>query len=294
MIPEFYTLVQLPGVVVDIHSSDGNDTYEESIKDMSGSNYVSSSLFQSVSERSDYTLDFQLNSISEVIDEDDDAVFIEPRNVHSDSDGVKSECEDDVLCAVEELKIEFVPSNTVGTNGSSKGTVYYDYESSSSDDNLVVSEDTNDCDINKDWSCRTDTQTTLQTETQASLHQAETQTTLQTETQTTQIHNLETQTIPQTETQTTAEPDSTGDTHMFPLISEQLFGRDHPSCISTPAQYLSRPSSRLSSTASSVAPGGFYTGFAQHKDGSLLSIVFQVSINYNSYIFYWKLHVFIC
>lgn len=58
-----------------------------------------------------------------------------------------------------------------------------------------------------------------------------------------------------------------------------LLGHEMPSSSSTPAPLLSRPTSRLSSQDSTLLPEGIFTGYAQHKDGSLLSIVFQVSLS---------------
>lgn len=89
-------------------------------------------------------------------------------------------------------------------------------------------------------------------------------------------------------------PTKTNDCHHSPLkmttdslLSPSLDNKEHlfllghemPSSSSTPAPLLSRPTSRLSSQDSTLLPEGIFTGYAQHKDGSLLSIVFQVSLS---------------
>lgn len=188
-------------------------------------------------------MDFPLGSISEDIEGE---VFIAPppeETIGNEGveEGVKSddEGEEDALCVDKELVIQFLPNEVIISDD-----VTYNYESSNSDSSIL------DSLMEKLPPHRSDLN--IEEPVQAETH-----------------------TVHRTETETT-DPRSHSDELAF--VPDQSFGREHPSCISTPAQCHSRPSSRLSSTASSIGgPDGFYTGYARHKDGSLLSIIFQVS-----------------
>ena len=228
-------------------------------------------LFPSVSERSisiDYALDVQLASIEEDPDENNE-VFV---STQPDS------------TSEQEVVIQILPGMVT------IGDTVYSYSDDESPPSYLSRPPThtdhlNECDNDNTHKLLTDS--CNMSETHVPLY-------LDTSSDDDNRHGNPTQKENSSSTLSSDPPIMTNDPHHSPINmttdspllpsldnKEHLFplGHEMPSSSSTPAPLLSRPTSRLSSHESTLLPEGIFTGYAQHKDGSLLSIVFQVSMS---------------
>ena len=248
---------------MDDHKEEAGDRQRDSLVD---------EMFPSVSERSisvEYTLDSQLTSIIEAPEENEDDVFLSGEMTNSGSitgsSGLK--CDGSLLGGNwegdgetweedgedQEVVIQFLPHVvTIGDQS---------YEYCSDSDESVKARSLNEV--------QEIAQHTEIDESPANNYQKPNEQII--------VESLETSS--QFSNRNLIMSSSPLPTHNVSKSSNDVIG-GAPHISSTPSKPSSRPTSRMSSTTSrsSIFPEGTFVGRARHKDGSLMTVVFQVSV----------------